>query len=174
MTPYMRLADNIVAGKGTQCERLVKDYGFKHLSGEHMTLAGPRGGMETDQLVCRSRRPPPSRANAPRLDLRRDDQRVHQGRPNRAFGSHRQSLSPYLALEPSHLLVLMGLAFGERDACRLQIPSHRTSRSMGRWQGSIPDRRLPEEDGSGTQVRRGGPSYSLLAISRIPRTDEFE
>lgn len=46
MTPYMRLADNIVAGKGTQCERLVKDYGFKHLSGEHMTLAGPRGGMD--------------------------------------------------------------------------------------------------------------------------------
>lgn len=37
--PSKDLAD-VKAGKGTQCERLVADYGFKHLSGELACLCG--------------------------------------------------------------------------------------------------------------------------------------
>ncbi|RAL63073.1 hypothetical protein DID88_004158 [Monilinia fructigena] len=55
------------AGKGTQCANLVRDYNFTHLS------AGE---------------PPPSRTRAPRLRIRRPDQRLHQKRAHRAHGSH--------------------------------------------------------------------------------------
>jgi len=57
------------AGKGTQSERLVKDFGFVHLSGKKTTMY-LSAHVCTQPNLAASGRPPPCRARAPRFRVR--------------------------------------------------------------------------------------------------------
>ena len=151
-------------GKGTQCAKLVQDYGFVHLSGASLSLArapSPLPRTLADPGSTRSPcsgRPPPRRASSRRLAVRRHDQGVHHRGQDRPDGGHDQ-------------------APRERHARRHELRGRRVQggrRRVGR-QGHprtpLPRRRLPAPDGPGRQVRRHRLPLVARPLPRVPGND---
>lgn len=74
-------------GKGTQCEKLVKDYGFVHLSGMSWRILRDH---RDSQLLDNSWRSSSSRTSSTGIRIWRNDQPIHQGRIDCSTGSHDQ------------------------------------------------------------------------------------
>lgn len=134
------------SGKGTQCEKLVRDYGFKHLSaGDLLREEQDRPGSEFGELIksyIKEGQIVPMEVTVQLLE---------------------NAMRAAIDEEGKHMFLIDG------GFCFCFCCVRLDNLWRGEWRGcGLTEDRLPPQNGSGAQVRGGGVQVQVHAVLRLP------